>query len=93
MIRLETQGELEDVPGRFIGSLYELLRRDVLDFGEEVEGELVEERRRRCPPLGALPFFGSDSSHMEVRPLSPSLSLIFSPTTGYQPQSCPPLKL
>jgi hypothetical protein len=43
VIRLERQGEVEDVPGRFIGSLEELLRRDVLDFGEEVEGELVKE--------------------------------------------------
>ena len=43
MIRLETQAGLSDVPGRFIGSLEELLRRDVLDFGEEVEGELVKE--------------------------------------------------
>jgi hypothetical protein len=43
MIRLGTQGELEDVPGRFIGSLEEWLRRDLLEFGEEVEGELVKE--------------------------------------------------
>jgi hypothetical protein len=54
MIRLEREGEVEDVPGRFIGSLEEELRRDVLDFGEEVEGELVKERRRRCLPFSAL---------------------------------------
>jgi len=43
MIRLGRQGEVEDVPGRFIGTLEELLRRDVVDFGEKVEGELVKE--------------------------------------------------
>lgn len=42
MIRPETDGEVEEVPGRFIGSLEGLLRRDVLDFREEVEGELVK---------------------------------------------------
>jgi hypothetical protein len=47
MIRLEMLGEIKGIPGRFIGSLESLLRRDCVCFGGEKKrrwrGELVKE--------------------------------------------------
>ena len=90
MIRPETEGEVEEVPGRFIGSLEELLRRDVLNFFERrSRASWLKCDGGRCSPTFSVSLFRPTWRSA----LSAFLSVLFSSTAGSKPQSSPSLKL